>query len=206
MRFKFEPFESLPEIVKIQPETHADDRGWFAETYKKSKFVEHGIVYEFVQDSHSKSVVRGVLRGLHYQKEPSAQGKLVQCILGEVFDVAVDIRNGSPTYGRWVSTYLSAEQLSIVWIPPGFAHGVLSMTDDADIMYKVTSEYSAAHDRSIRWNDPAIGIRWPIPNPILSKKDSKAPLLKDTDNNFQWKRCLTQNENAKVRPSEREDR
>ena len=188
MGFEFEPFKTLPEIVKIQPATYVDERGWFAETYKKSNFAEHGIGYEFVQDSHSRSIVRGVLRGLHYQKEPPAQGKLVQCILGEVFDVAVDIRKGSPTYGRWVSTRLSAKQPAMIWIPPGFAHGVLSMTDEAEITYKVTCEYSAAHDRSIRWNDPAIGIQWPIPNPILSKKDSEAPLLKDADNNLQWKR------------------
>jgi dTDP-4-dehydrorhamnose 3,5-epimerase len=186
--FEFEPFKTLPEVLKIQPDTYVDERGWFAETYKKSNFAEHGICYEFVQDSHSKSVVKGVLRGLHYQKEPAAQGKLIQCILGEVFDVAVDIRKGSPTYGRWGSARLYAKKPAMVWIPGGFAHGVLSMTDEADITYKVTSEYSATHDRNIRWNDPAIGIQWPLPNPILSKKDSEAPLLKDADNNFQWKR------------------
>ena len=188
MGFDFKPSKILTEILKIQPDTYDDERGWFAETYKKSKFAEHGIGYEFVQDNHSKSVAKGVLRGLHYQKAPAAQGKLVRCILGEVFDVAVDIRKGSPTYGRWISTYLSAKQPAMVWIPEGFAHGILSMTEETDIAYKVTCEFNAAHDRNIRWNDPAIGIQWPISNPILSKKDSEAPLLKDADNNFQLKR------------------
>jgi dTDP-4-dehydrorhamnose 3,5-epimerase len=187
MGFEFTPFETIPEVIKIRPRAHTDARGWFSETYKKSSFAEHGINYEFVQDSHSRSIVKGVLRGLHFQKEPAAQGKLVHCIVGEVFDVAVDIRKESPTYGRWVSADLSAENRAMLWIPRGFAHGVLNTTDEAEIVYKVTFEYSSAHDRSIRWNDPSIGIQWPIRNPILSKKDSEAPSLKEVDNNFEWR-------------------
>jgi dTDP-4-dehydrorhamnose 3,5-epimerase len=187
MPFKFSRFGNLPEVVMIEPETHSDERGWFAETYKKREFEAHGIAFDFVQDNHSRSTSRGMLRGLHFQKEPAAQGKLVRCVLGDVFDVAVDIRKGSPTYAKWVSATLSADNHAMMWIPPVFAHGVQTTSDVAEVIYKVTSEYSPSHDRSIRWNDPAIGIDWPVANPILSKKDAKAPLLHDVDNNFIWK-------------------
>jgi dTDP-4-dehydrorhamnose 3,5-epimerase len=185
--FYFKRFESLPEVMTIEPRTFADERGWFCETYKKSDFELERIAFNFVQDNHSRSTARGILRGLHFQKEPAAQGKLVRCVLGEVFDVAVDIRKGSPTYAKWVSATLSAENRAMVWVPPGFAHGVLTMTDIAEITYKVTSEYSASRDRTVRWNDPAIGINWPVEKPILSKKDAEAPLLRDVDNNFVWR-------------------
>jgi dTDP-4-dehydrorhamnose 3,5-epimerase len=184
---KFTRFDNLPEAILIEPQTFSDERGWFVETYKKSEFEAQGITPYFVQDNHSRSKPKGILRGLHFQKDPVAQGKLVRCVLGEVFDVAVDIRRGSPTYAKWVSATLSAENHAMMWVPVGFAHGVLTTSDVAEVLYKVTAEYSPSHDRSIRWNDPAIGINWPLANPILSSKDAEAPLLKDVDNNFVWR-------------------
>jgi dTDP-4-dehydrorhamnose 3,5-epimerase len=186
MSFEFKPLSDLPEIILIEPKRVSDDRGWFSETYRKTEYAKHGIPFEFCQDNHSQSTTRGVLRGLHFQKEPASQGKLVRCLVGETFDAVVDIRKGSPTYRKWVSTNLSAENRYILWIPPGFAHGILTLTSITEIAYKVTSEYSPVHERSIRWNDPAIGINWPIANPILSKRDANAPLLDDSDNNFTW--------------------
>jgi dTDP-4-dehydrorhamnose 3,5-epimerase len=186
MPFKFKHFESLPQVIMIIPQRISDERGWFAETFKKREFEAQGIAIDFVQDNHSRSASRGVLRGLHFQKEPAAQGKLVRCILGEIFDVAVDIRKGSPTYAKWVSATLSAENLAMMWVPPGFAHGFVTIAAITEVTYKVTREYSPNHDRCVRWNDPAIGIDWPITDPILSKKDAGAPLLKDLDNNFIW--------------------
>lgn len=187
MGFEFRHFEILPEVVIITPETFADERGWFAETFRRRDFEANGIAFDFVQDNHSRSTSRGVLRGLHFQKEPDAQGKLVRCIVGEVFDVAVDIRSGSPTYCKWVSATLSATNHVMLWVPPGFAHGVVTTTDIAEVLYKVTSEYNPSLDRSVRWNDPAFGIKWPVDSPILSKRDAEAPLLKDIDNNFVWR-------------------
>ena len=171
-------------MVLIEPKDFIDDRGWFAETYRKSEFVKHGIPFEFPQDNHSHSTARGTLRGLHFQNEPAAQGKLVRCLVGEVFDAAVDIRKGSPTYTKWISTNLSGSNHHILWIPAGFAHGFQTLTDATEVAYKVTSEFSALHDRSVRWNDPTIGIKWPIANPILSIKDQNAPLLSQVDNKF----------------------
>ncbi len=188
MPFSFKRLNELPEIAIIEPNAVDDERGWFMETYKKSEFSRQGIPHDFLQDNHSRSTVKGVLRGLHFQKEPAAQGKLVRCVIGTVFDVAVDIRKGSPTHSRWVSVILSADNRRMIWIPVGFAHGFLTTTDVAEVEYKVTSEYSSAHDRAIRWNDPAIGIEWPVGSPILSRKDAEAPFLKDADNNFVWKR------------------
>lgn len=184
MTFRFKRFETLPEVVMVEPRIYSDERGWFVETFKKSDFEAQGITSDFVQDNQSRSTSRGILRGLHFQKHPAAQGKLVRCALGEIFDVVVDIRKGSQTYAKWVSATLSAENHAMIWIPPGFAHGVLTTSEIAEVTYKVTSEYSPTHDRSIRWNDIAIGIRWPITNPILSHRDAEAPLLKDVDNNF----------------------
>jgi len=186
MTFRFKHFESLPEVIMIEPRTVPDERGWFAETYKKRDFETEGIIFDFVQDNHSRSTSRGILRGLHFQKEPAAQGKLVGCILGEIYDVAVDIRKGSPTYAKWVSATLSEENHAMMWVPPGFAHGFLTTSDISEVTYKLTSEYSPSHDRSVRWSDPAIGINWPVVNPILSKRDAEAPLLNDVDNNFVW--------------------
>jgi len=187
MSFAFKPFETLPDVVLIEPLVHQDERGWFAETFKESEFRMHGIAANFVQDNQSRSTTKGILRGLHFQRQPAAQGKLVRCVIGEIFDVAVDIRWGSSTYAKWVSAILSADNHTLMWIPPGFAHGMLTRTEITEVAYKVTAEYSRVHDRSIRWDDPAIEIRWPVDHPILSKKDAEAPLLKDVDNNFMLK-------------------
>jgi len=185
--FEFRPFEKIPEVILIEPEVSSDERGWFAETYRKSEFVSHGIPSEFSQDNQSCSAASGILRGLHFQKDPAAQGKLVRCVVGDVFDVAVDIRKGSRTYRNWVSTILSSNNRRMVWIPPGFAHGFLTLTSTTEVAYKVTSEYSALYDRVIKWSDPTIAIKWPIDSPILSTKDRNAPLLDDVDNNFIYK-------------------
>ena len=171
----------------IEPKPVADERGWFAEAYRRSDFVRNGIPFAFVQDNHSLSTAGGTLRGLHFQKNPVAQGMLIRCLVGETFDVAVDIRKGSPTFCRWVSVSLSAENHLMLWIPPGFAHGILTLTSSAEVAYKVTQEFSQHHDRVIRWNDPTIGINWPFSYPVLSMKDRDAPFLNDADNNFVYK-------------------
>jgi len=188
LAFEFRPLTKLPEAILIEPSTLQDERGWFREEYKRSDFEKRGIGRDFPQDNQSYSVARGTLRGLHFQKMPMTQGKLVTCLTGEVFDVAADIRIGSPTYAHWDSVSLSSENHWILWIPPGFAHGFQTVTEDTTVMYKVTREYSAAHERSIRWNDPEVRIRWPIDNPILSKKDADAPLLNEVDNNLKWRK------------------
>jgi dTDP-4-dehydrorhamnose 3,5-epimerase len=185
--FEFRPSADLPEVIVIEPRASVDERGWFLESYKRSEFEKHGIPFDFVQDNHSRSMAKGILRGLHFQKKPAEQGKLVRCVFGELLDVAVDIRKGSPTYAKWVSATLSAENQRMMWIPPGFAHGYLTMSGVSEVLYKVTSEYSPAHDRSVLWNDPTIGIKWPITNPTLSRKDAEAPLLADADSNFVWR-------------------
>jgi dTDP-4-dehydrorhamnose 3,5-epimerase len=187
MPFKFTRFENLPEVILIEAQPFSDERGWFAETYRKRDFEARGIAFDFVQDNHTRSTSKGILRGLHFQKEPAAQGKLVRCVRGEVFDVAVDIRKGSPTYGKWASATLTAENHAMMWIPPGFAHGVQTTSDIADVVYKVTFEYSPSHDRAVRWNDPMMDIDWPLAKPILSTKDAEAPLLDDVDNNLIWR-------------------
>ena len=188
MPFQFRPQQALPDVVLIEPKAFGDDRGWFMETYKRSEFEANGIRTDFRQDNHSRSKTKGVLRGLHYQKDPAAQGKLVRCVVGAIYDVAVDIRKGSPTYGRWIAAELSAKDRNMLWVPPGFAHGFCTLTDVSEVVYKASAEYSALHDRGIRWNDPAIGVRWPIATPVLSTKDAQAPTLADADNNFQWQR------------------
>ncbi len=182
MTFRFQRLE-IPEIILIEGQNLRDARGFFRETYKQSEFAANGIPFTFVQDNHSHSV-RGVIRGLHYQKNPRAQGKLVIVSTGEIFDVAVDIRKGSPTYGKWVEKVLSVDNGCLLYVPPGFAHGFCVLSAEADVMYKVTTEYAPELDRGIVWNDPAIGIRWPVPRPTLSPKDAALPRLKDADNNF----------------------
>ena len=176
MPFQFKPQQPVPDVILIEPKAFGDDRGWFMETYKRSEFEANGIRVEFRQDNHSHSTAKGVIRGLHYQKDPAAQGKLVRCVDGAIYDVAVDIREGSPTYGRWVAVELSAEDRRMLWVPPGFAHGFCTLTDVSEVVYKATAEYSAPHDRGIRWNDPAIGVTWPVKSPTLSPKDAQAPL------------------------------
>lgn len=167
---------SLPGVKLIEPKVFADGRGFFLESWNARKFADAGIDCHFVQDNHSRSI-RGVLRGLHYQvRDP--QGKLVRVTRGAVFDVAVDIRRSSPHFGRWVGYELSEANRRMLWVPPGFAHGFLVLSDGADFLYKCTSLYAPAHDRSIAWNDPAIGIDWPVDvTPLLSPKDAAAPLL-----------------------------
>jgi len=184
MPFEFKKFD-IPDVILIEPKIFGDSRGFFVETYKYSDFKNAGINANFVQDNHSKSQ-KGVLRGLHYQKNPGAQGKFLRCIRGEIFDVAVDIRKGSPHYGKWAGAVISEENKKMIYIPPGFAHGFLVLSDTAEVLYKTTGEYSPEHERGIIWNDPAIGIDWKIENPLLSDRDKKLPLLKDADNNFQF--------------------
>jgi dTDP-4-dehydrorhamnose 3,5-epimerase len=168
---------SLPGAVVIEPQVFGDARGFFYESYNKDKYSKAGITAEFVQSNVSRSG-KGVLRGLHYQW-PNPQGKLVSVLEGEVFDVAVDIRRGSPTFGQWAGVMLTAENHRHFWIPEGFAHGFCVLSDFATFTYQCTALYDAAADASVRWNDDQIGIDWPVSQPLLSAKDEKAPLLKD---------------------------
>jgi dTDP-4-dehydrorhamnose 3,5-epimerase len=189
--FRFEKLE-IPEIILVEGVAFEDRRGFFMETYQRSAFAAAGIQEAFVQDNFSHSV-RGVLRGLHYQTHPKAQGKLVSVLWGEIFDVAVDIRRGSPTYGRWVAVRLAAEDRRLLYVPVGFAHGFSVLSAEAQVMYKVTEEYAPELDRGIRWNDPQLGIRWPIEEPILSPKDAQLPLLREATLDFlyeevRWRR------------------
>lgn len=185
MPFSFQKLD-IPDVILIEARAFPDDRGFFMETYKRSEFEKNGIPWSFVQDNYSRSTKRGVLRGLHYQKDPKAQGKLVLTIRGSIFDVAVDIRQGSPTYGRWVGVELSEENHRMLYVPAGFAHGFVVLSSEADVTYRVTEEYAPEVDRGILWNDPDLEIEWPIDSPLLSPKDEAMPLLKDADNNFQF--------------------
>lgn len=169
----------------VEPKVFGDHRGWFMETYNEEIFQKAGIDIRFVQDNQSFSATKGTLRGLHYQLNPKAQTKLVRCTKGAIFDVAVDIRKGSPTFGKGFGIELSAENKKQLLIPQGFAHGFMTITDDVEVQYKVDNLYAPDCDRGISWNDPEIGIEWPLEiTPVLSEKDEKAPLLKDADNNF----------------------
>lgn len=174
----------LTEVLIIKNPVFGDTRGWFTESYSKQKFNEAGIKYDFVQDNHSLSSQRGTLRGLHFQNIPKAQTKLVRCTRGRILDVAVDIRKGSPTYKQWISVELSAENQLQLLIPHGFAHGFLTLEGDTEVQYKVDQYYSPAHDRSIRFDDPEIGVDWGDIVPVLSDKDLNAPLLADSDCSF----------------------
>lgn len=165
-------------MLVLEPQAFRDSRGLFAETWRTDRHAEAGIPGPFVQDNVSISA-RGVLRGLHYQREPHAQGKLVTCLSGEVYDVAVDIRVGSPTFGRWTGATLSGETMRQIWIPPGFAHGFVVTSENAVVSYKVTSLYAPEAEGGIAWNDPEIGIRWPVGKPIVSAKDAAYPRLKE---------------------------
>lgn len=170
----------LPEVLLLEPKVFGDDRGFFMESYNKRVLAELGIRHDFVQDNHSRSA-KGVLRGLHYQLQ-QAQGKLVRVVAGRVFDVAVDLRKGSPNFGRWAGFELSAENKRLAWIPPGFGHGFLVLSDSADFLYKATDYYAPEHECSVLWNDPAIGIQWPLDGePLLSAKDREGKLLKDAE-------------------------
>ena len=164
-------------MVLVEPVVHRDARGFFLETYHRAKYAEGGITAAFVQDNHSRSA-RGTLRGLHAQlRRP--QGKLIRCVLGEIYDVAVDIRRGSPTFGRWVGVRISGEDFRQLWIPPGFAHGFCVTSDEAHVEYKCTELYDPADEVSIAWNDADIGIEWPLRDPVISAKDARAPRLRD---------------------------
>ncbi len=177
-------FEStrLPEVVLLKPQVFGDARGYFFESWQQQQFASAGIDARFVQDNHSHSV-RHTLRGLHYQLQ-QPQGKLVRVTRGEVFDVAVDIRRSSPRFGLWVGALLNDRNHHMLWVPPGFAHGYVALSDEIDFLYKCTDFYAPQHERAIRWDDPQIGVLWPLsvgPTPILSAKDAAAPLLKDAE-------------------------
>jgi dTDP-4-dehydrorhamnose 3,5-epimerase len=168
----------IPDVIIIKPDVFSDDRGYFMESFHSEKFRQLGINAEFVQDNESKSQ-KGVLRGLHFQRPPWTQGKLVRVIKGAVLDVAVDLRKQSPFYGKWVSMVLSGENKWLCWIPEGFAHGFVTLEDDTIFSYKCTNFYHKASEGSLRWNDPTIGIDWNIRNPVLSGKDMEAPFLQE---------------------------
>ena len=182
MPFTFKNTE-IPGVILIEPKVLKDERGFFMETYQYSEFKENGIDYVFAQDNHSKSR-KDVLRGLHYQLLPKPQGKLVRVIKGSIFDVAVDIRKGSPYFKKWAGCILSGDNNKMLFIPPQFAHGFCVLSDTAEILYKSTNPYSPQNERGIAWNDPEIGIDWPVKEPILSGKDRANPLLKQAENNF----------------------
>ena len=172
---------SLPEVLIVEPKVFGDARGFFTESWNESVF-NKAVGYEvrFVQDNHSRSA-RGVLRGLHYQMLPHAQGKLVRCVAGSVFDVAVDMRRSSPNLGRWAGVELTAENHRQLWVPPGFAHGFLVLSETADFLYKTTDYYAPQTEGGLRWDDPSVGVEWPDLGvaPLLAEKDAKAPLLAD---------------------------
>lgn len=173
---------AIPDVLLLEPRIFEDDRGFFMETYQAQKFAEFGISLPFVQENHSRSC-QGTIRGLHYQVR-QIQGKLVRVVLGEVYDVAVDLRQGSPTFGKWDGAYLSAEKRLQLWIPPGFAHGFYVLSDWAEIIYKVTDYYAPEWERTIIWNDPDLGIDWPLVHgapPVLSPKDVQGKTLRQAE-------------------------
>ena len=171
---------SLPGVLRLRPRIFSDDRGWFAETFNESTFQKADLPFHFVQDNQSRSR-QHVLRGLHFQLQ-HPQGKLVRAVSGRIFDVAVDVRRSSPHFGQWVGVELSAETPEMLWIPAGFAHGFLVLSDSADVLYKTTDFYSPASERTVRWDDPAIGIEWPLTGqPIVAAKDAAGTLLTQTD-------------------------
>lgn len=169
---------AIPDVVLLEPRVFGDDRGFFYESFNRQAFREAtGVDPDFVQDNHSRSV-KGVLRGLHYQLPPKAQGKLVRVVSGEVFDVAVDIRSGSASFGKWVGEVLSAENKRQMWVPPGFAHGFLTLSETAEFLYKTTDYYSPEHERCIRWDDSSVAVQWPLSgSPVLSGKDLQGVTL-----------------------------
>ncbi len=176
----------LDGVVIVNPTVHGDNRGWFMESYSKLKFDDLGIDVEFIQDNHSYSKAKGTIRGLHFQKNPKAQAKLIRCTRGKILDVAVDIREGSPTYKQYVAIELSEENKKQLLIPKGFAHGFVTLTDNVEIQYKVDEYYAPKFDRSIYYADKEIGIDWGTENPIISQKDLEALKLKEVDNDFKY--------------------
>jgi len=175
----------VPDLIELTPRRFADERGFFSEVYNEARFAEAGIAARFVQDNVSLSVTKGVVRGLHFQTPPAAQAKLLRVARGSIFDVGVDLRRSSPTFGRWAGVVLSADKWNQLYLPEGFAHGFMTLEDNTEVSYKVSTLYSPEHDRSIRWDDAAIGIEWPAGlHPILSAKDADAPLLADVETGF----------------------
>ncbi len=179
MSFTFHCLD-IPDVVVVRPTAHTDGRGSFVETYRRSAFVAAGIDAVFVQDNRVRSG-SGVLRGLHFQRSPAAQGKLIQVLWGAVFDVAVDLRRGSPWYGRWLGHELTAESGEMLWVPPGFAHGYAVLGEGADVGYKVTAEYDPSLDAGVCWDDAELAVRWPYANPIVSARDRALPPLADCE-------------------------
>lgn len=176
---------NIKDLIIIEPKVFGDNRGWFTESYSKKKFEDSGIEIEFVQENHSFSAKKGTLRGLHFQIAPKAQTKLVRCTRGRILDVAVDLRKSSNTYRKWVAVELTKKNKKQLLIPKGFAHGFVTLTDNVEVQYKVDEYYAPECDRSIRFDDPEIGVEWGIDNPILSEKDLKAPSLADSDVGFE---------------------
>ncbi|NBN62388.1 dTDP-4-dehydrorhamnose 3,5-epimerase [Pannonibacter tanglangensis] len=178
----------IPDVIKITPKRHGDDRGFFSELFREDQFQAEVGPVRFVQDNQSLSATAGTLRGLHFQREPVGQGKLIRCLSGAILDVAVDIRSGSSTYGQHVAAELTPENGAWLWIPVGFAHGFVTLKPETTVLYKVTSYYSPEHDSGIRWNDPALSINWPMPEAslTLSAKDQTAPLLEQIEPPFQY--------------------
>lgn len=171
-------------VSLLEPKVHGDNRGFFMESYNEQIFQEQGIQYNFIQDNQSLSAEAGVLRGLHYQLNPKAQTKLIRVLTGAIYDVIVDIRKSSPTFGQWVGVILSEHNHRQLLVPKGFAHGFCTLVPNTQVLYKVDEYYSPENDRGILWNDPALGIDWPTSNPTLSDKDQRHPLLKDAEMNF----------------------
>lgn len=169
----------LDGVFILEPQAYGDNRGFFMESWNKKEFERLGLYYDFVQDNHSKSTVKGTLRGIHFQKGDKAQAKLVRCVKGTVLDVAVDLRKGSPTFKQWVAVELSEENKKQLLIPRGFGHGFLTLTDDVEFLYKADNYYAPEADAGIRWNDPDINVDWGVENPILSEKDKNNPFLKE---------------------------
>jgi len=174
----------IPEVKIIELDVFGDNRGWFTESYNKKKLFDLGINVDFIQDNHSFSAEKGTLRGIHFQNNPMAQSKLVRCTRGKILDLAVDLRKNSPTYKKAISIELSEENKKMFFVPAGFGHGFLTLSENTEVQYKVDNYYSAEHDRSIRFDDPELAIDWGVQDPILSDKDKNAPLLKNSDINF----------------------
>lgn len=185
MTMEFQP-TSLSGVIEITPSKFGDDRGFFSETFNAARFADVGIDIVWVQDNHALSRQAGVIRALHYQLPPMAQDKLVRVTKGRIFDVAVDARKGSPHYGEWVGVELSAEKWNQLLVPKGFLHGYLTLEPDTEVMYKVSALYSPEHDRGVRYDDPEIGVEWPLDGlkPVLSEKDRNAPAFREADNEF----------------------
>lgn len=177
---------ALPDVLILTPRRFGDARGWFMESWNARRMAEAGLDLPWVQDNHSFSAAKGTLRGLHFQSPPRAQDKLVRCTRGAILDVAVDIRAGAPTYGKWVAVELSADNARQLFVPKGFLHGFVTLMDDTEVQYKCTDLYAPENDGAVRWNDPALGIDWGVTAPVLSDKDARAPLLADIGTPFRW--------------------